>query len=169
LTIPNPEHLFEQAKRLIERQASGAPRQVDIRRAISAAYYAVFHFALREVADEFVGKGQQTSAAYALAYRSLSHKKLADICKEVKKPELKASLKKYAPEAGYSWHIREFSELVVQLQEKRHEADYNPSPKFRLADARADIAAAEAAIERFSLADPEEKRVFLALLVFQAR
>jgi hypothetical protein len=80
LTIPNPDHFFEQAKQLIKPPAKGAPRQVDLRRAISAAYYGVFHFVLRAVADEFVGKGQQGSQAYVLAYRSLDHGKFNKLC-----------------------------------------------------------------------------------------
>src|SRR3954454_4175598 len=39
LAILNPEHLFQQAEQLILPPAAGPPRQVNIRRAISAAYF----------------------------------------------------------------------------------------------------------------------------------
>jgi hypothetical protein len=39
LAILNPEHLFEQAEKLVIPPPAGPPRQVDIRRAVSAAYY----------------------------------------------------------------------------------------------------------------------------------
>jgi len=50
----NPDHLFEQAERLVAPPPAGPPRQVDLRRAISAAYYGLFHFCLIAAADEFV-------------------------------------------------------------------------------------------------------------------
>src|SRR5947207_6601479 len=55
VTIPNPEHLLQQAEKLIGAPTLGQPRQVDIRRAISAAYYALFHAASIEAADNLVG------------------------------------------------------------------------------------------------------------------
>jgi hypothetical protein len=51
VTILNPDHLFDQADRLIVSTA-GPPRQVDLRRAISAAYYGVFHIVATAVADQ---------------------------------------------------------------------------------------------------------------------
>ena len=49
MPIPNPEHLLDQAERLAAT-GTGAPRQTNLRRAISAAYYAVFH---RTLVDAF--------------------------------------------------------------------------------------------------------------------
>lgn len=43
VAILNPDHLFEQADRLAAPFGPGTIRQVDVRRAISAAYYGVFH------------------------------------------------------------------------------------------------------------------------------
>ena len=54
---PNPEHLFEQAERLVEPLPSEAePRQTDLRRALSAAYYGLFHFTLAAATDMFFGE-----------------------------------------------------------------------------------------------------------------
>src|ERR1700676_3334710 len=52
--VLDPNHLFEQANKLITIQV-GPPRQVDIRRAISAAYYATFHATITAAADQFIG------------------------------------------------------------------------------------------------------------------
>jgi uncharacterized protein (UPF0332 family) len=54
VAILNPDQLFEQAEKLIAIPA-GRPRQVDIRRAISSAYYAIFHAIITAAADQFVG------------------------------------------------------------------------------------------------------------------
>jgi hypothetical protein len=42
MAILNPEHLLQQAERLIQPPPAGPPRQVDLRRAISGAYYDAF-------------------------------------------------------------------------------------------------------------------------------
>jgi len=44
----------------------GAPRQADLRRAISSAYYAVFHAIMAEAADDFVGSTHRHTPRYAL-------------------------------------------------------------------------------------------------------
>jgi hypothetical protein len=46
----NPDHLLAQAERLIRAPPAGPPLQVDVRRAISAAYYSVFHAVLTAAA-----------------------------------------------------------------------------------------------------------------------
>jgi hypothetical protein len=63
---PRFEDLFEQADVLLARGG-----QADLRRAISAAYYGLFHFALTEAADMVVGKEHRSSARYSLVYRSI--------------------------------------------------------------------------------------------------
>jgi hypothetical protein len=50
VTILNPDHLLEQADKLISPPAAGPPRQVDLRRAISSAYYGLFHSCLTAAA-----------------------------------------------------------------------------------------------------------------------
>lgn len=94
MAILNPDHLFEQAEKLIGPPPAGRPRQVDVRRAISSAYYGLFHFILTEVADEFVGVTQRASDRYALVYRSISHAIFKQLCSETKKAMPSA---KYAP------------------------------------------------------------------------
>jgi len=53
VAVLNPNHLFEQANKLITIQV-GPPRRVDIRRAISAAYYATFHATITAAADQLL-------------------------------------------------------------------------------------------------------------------
>jgi hypothetical protein len=50
VAILNPDHLFEQANRLAVPFGPGSIRQVDVRRAISAAYYGLFHAVLTAAA-----------------------------------------------------------------------------------------------------------------------
>lgn len=166
----NPDHLLEQAGRLIEGTTAGAePRQVDLRRAISAAYYAVFHDVLAAAADEFVGPAERGTPRYTLAYRSIDHRVLSRLCAEVKKSKPSAQYQGYAPATGFTREARSFAGYIVELQEKRHSADYDPSARFTMADGHFAIAIARRAIERFAGLDPEERQIFLTLLLFPPR
>ncbi len=166
----NPDHLLEQAEHLIEpRAAGGEPRDVDLRRAISAAYYAVFHHLLAAAADAFVGTSDRGTRLYTLVYRSIDHGVLSRLCAEVKKPTLSVKYRQYAPPNGFDRGVKSFAGALVELQEKRHSADYDPSLRVGTRDARSAIAGARQAIERFAKVDDTERRTFLALLLFPPR
>ena len=126
MTIPNAEHFFEQAERLISPARRGAIRQVDIRRSISNAYYALFHALLTGAADEFVGRNKRASVEYALAYRSIDHRALRDLCAEVAKPTLPARFRRYEPDGSFGADLKAFAAAFGELQQSRHEADYDP-------------------------------------------
>jgi uncharacterized protein (UPF0332 family) len=168
----NSAHLIEQAELLRDsRQTGGLLRQANRRRAISTAYYAVFHFLLTAVADEFVGKGGRRSSRYALVYRSIDHNDVKTLCEIARKDEIRADSKyfKYVPEDGFGPSIKEFATLTLELREKRHEADYDPSYWAKLADVNAAIEAARTAIEKFPRAGTKRRKAFLSLLLFKPR
>jgi hypothetical protein len=169
LTILNPDHLFDQARRLIRPPSAGAPRQVDLRRAISNAYYGVFHFVLTAAADEFAGVTQRASAQYALVYRHIDHRRFRELCNEIRKPSLPGKYVALAPEAGFSQAMKGFAAVAVDLQLKRHLADYDPQSSYSPSDAAFAIDSAVTAIQSFKSAVREERKMFLTLLVFPPR
>jgi hypothetical protein len=166
---PNPDHSFEQAEKLVAPPSAGPPRQVDLRRAISAAYYGVFHFCLAAAADEFVGATQRGTSRYTLVYRSIDHKTLKDLCAEAKKPTPPAKYLPYIPLGGFGSNIQAFATAAIELQEKRHLADYNPEPRFRTSDAKLAVGTARSAVHRFQTADEEHRKAFLTLLICTPR
>ncbi len=169
MAILNPEHLLEQANRLIEPPPAGPPRQVDIRRAISAAYYAVFHFTLAEAANKFVGKTKQGTRPYELVYRSVDHGALYQLCTDAAKPTLPAKLALYVPQSKFGRDIQQFAGMVLELQRKRQSADYNPSIRVKTSDALLAVRAARNALTRFNAAGAVEREAFLSLLLFKPR
>jgi hypothetical protein len=168
VAILNPEHLFEQAEGLIAQQA-GAPRQVDLRRAVSDAYYGVFHAILTAAADEYVGKTKQSTAQYALVYRSVNHNAFREVCTELKKPTLSQRYARYAPRNGFGSNIQAFAAAALELQEKRHAADYDPSVRMGRSDALLAVNTARSALARFRKANRTRRKMFLSLLLFQPR
>lgn len=169
MTIPNPDHLFEQAVKLSLPSLAGRPRQADLRRAISAAYYGVFHFCLAAAANLFVGVTQRSSTRYAVVYRSIDHKDLRDLCAEAKKQRPSGKYEPYLTSGGFGLDMQAFAAAVIELQGKRHLADYNPGPKFSTSDARLAIETARTAVLRFRAADEEARKTFLTLLICPPR
>lgn len=169
MTIPNVEHLLEQAERLIAPAGPGAPRQVDLRRAISSAYYAAFHAVLAAAADEFVGRPRRSETAYGLAYRRIDHGALRDLCAELNKPSLPARYKRYEPDAGFGSDLPMFARYVVELQQRRQAADYDPMIRLKRSDALLAVGSARSALARLRETSNDARRVFLALLLFPPR
>jgi ATP phosphoribosyltransferase regulatory subunit HisZ len=169
VTIPNPEHLFEQADKLIAPPAAGAPRQVDLRRAVSSAYYGVFHATLAAAADLFVGRTKRSTAQYGLVYRIVDHRSLRALCIEVAKSNLPAKYTPYQPPNGFRSHIKAFAAAAVDLQEKRHGADYDPLIRIKISDALAVVSTARSAVRRFGRASATQHHAFLSLLIFSQR
>jgi hypothetical protein len=149
VAVLNPDHLFEQAEKLIAIQA-GPPRQVDIRRAISAAT-------------------NRDTNRYGLVYRSVSHAWLRDLCREVQKPTPSNKFKPYAPSNGFGPNITAFAAAVAELQEKRHAADYGVMIRMNKSDAILAINTAKAALRRFSKESNARRVAFLSVLLFQPR
>jgi len=164
----NPEHLFEQAESLVDAR-SGRPRQADVRRAISTAYYGLFHAIITAAADLYVGKASRDTSRYGLVYRSVNHDWLRDLCKEVQKPTLTNRFKPYAPPDGFGANIVAFAIAACELQQKRHAADYDVMIKVNRSDADFAIRAARAALKRFENASQPSRVAFLSLLLFQPR
>jgi uncharacterized protein (UPF0332 family) len=163
----NPEHLFEQALRLTEAPA-GRPRQADLKRAISAAYYGLFHIAITAGTEVLIGANHQ-DPLYGLIYRSVDHRRLRELCEEVIKPKPSTKYAPYLPSSGIGPDLIAFATAVKQLQEERHTADYDPSASISRSNALASIATAQSAVRRFKAADANAQAAFLCLLFFQPR
>lgn len=158
MSVINPDHLLDQAANLVAPSAAGAPRQVDLRRAISNAYYSVFHAIATSLADQFV-----------LVYRTLEHRALARLCEDLNKRNPPAKFAPHLPANGFAPNLTSFFAAVKDLQEKRHSADYDPAIKFHIAEAALAISTARSAIGRFQAAPDAERLAFLSLLAFDPR
>jgi uncharacterized protein (UPF0332 family) len=155
-----PNDLFEQAELLVARAG-----QVDLRRAISAAYYGMFHFILTAAADMVVGAGQRSSARYALVYRSVDHGRLRTLCGQLStsRPQVP-----FAPTDGFG-QIADFARVTANHIELRNSADYDPSRNFAAEEAELAISEARQAIDWFQQGSVEQQEAFLTLLLFKSR
>lgn len=169
MSVLNPDHLLDQAERLTVPPGAGAPRQADLRRAISAAYYGVFHAVATEAADEFVGRTQRDSPRYALVYRNIEHGRLRGLCEDIVKSTPPAKYAMYLPGAGLGPDLVAVATAISELQERRHSADYDSLFRAKTSDAVLAVATARNALVRFRSANRGQRRIFISLVVFPPR
>lgn len=169
MPAPSPDHLLDQADRLLASTGSGPPRQADLRRAISSAYYALFHAILAAAADDIVGRRQQADSRYALLYRSVDHRSLRQTCQQLLQKVVSPKYARYAPSAGFGDDLIALANAVVELQEKRILADYDPLYRVTATDVAIVLDTARKALAQFRAANRTQRRAFLSLIVFQPR
>jgi uncharacterized protein (UPF0332 family) len=133
------------------------PRQADLRRAVSTAYYALFHAIAKDAADLLVGSGPaRADRAWVHAYRGLDHGFAKNACKEV-------------PKLGFAHSIAICASEFIALQEVRHSADYDPRARFTRADALQWAARADAAITTLRVAPRRDRKAFAVHLLLRRR
>jgi hypothetical protein len=120
-------------------------------------------------ADQFVGASKRATTQYALVYRSISHGAIRELCMEIRKRTLPRLLVRHAPQAGFGPDLEAYAEVIVELQEKRLSADYDPLKRYWRLEVLAAVSAAENALSRFKNVTDAEREAFLALLVFKPR
>jgi len=128
----------------------------------------LFHAVSIAGADQFVGRDRGSAALYALVYRSIDHRSLRQLCEDLRKQTLPAKYQPYVPRQGLGLDIVRFAEAVVELQVKRHSADYDPMIRLSAPDAGMAIRTARHALALFGNAR-RDRRVFLMLLLFPPR
>lgn len=169
MALINPEHLFVPADAFLLQVGRGSVRQADIRRTISNAYYGLFHAVLTAAADVAVGRTVRGSPLWSLAYRSVSHQRLKSICEIIQKDTPKSKYKRYEPTGGFGAPVRSIARAVVELQDRRHAADYDPSLSFLPSDARAALQTARSAVDRLGRLTDDQRKAYLYLILFEPR
>ena len=151
------EGLIGTARRLASSGATGKPRQSDLRRSISTAYYALFHAFAKDGADLYVGAStSRPTAAWTQAYRGLDHGFARNACLKVVEPGFPAPLVSCA--ATFVW-----------LQGERHTADYDPVARFTRGQAVLIVAEAEQAIRDLRGAGRADRRAFAVQIRMKPR
>lgn len=129
-------------------------RHVALRRAVSSAYYGLFHSVLAMFADMVAGKGNARGPEYAAIYRFPDHALVLRKLLENEDPE-----------------IKNIASVLKGLQEHRLKADYDPRPFLMERYAVQDliIEAKEAAIRVTRLKPGQRLTITAALLSSKRR
>jgi hypothetical protein len=166
MTLINPEHLLAQAHQLATPPTNGAPRQVDLKRAVSAAYYALFHAIVIDVADQLAGSAQRDTVQYALVYRSVAHRDVGELCRNMTKQTLPDKYKPYEPHGGFGADLLAVASAFIDLQEKRHRADYDPLYRVAVSDVELTLQACRTALDHWRDVPRARRRLFTLMTVF---
>ena len=169
LAILDPDHLLDQADALIRGAGDSLRAQIDFRRAISAAYYSVFHTITGAAADRIVGADLRATPLYALVYRDVDHRTLSNLCGLASRSQLPPKYRLCCPAGHFGDDMRRFCEFALDLQQRRNAADYDPGYATDLAVAALWIDNARAAIRHWHAAPASERDAFLLLLLFPPR
>lgn len=157
--------LLEQAEQLASLDPK-RPRQANLRRAISSAYYAVFHALVHEACSVQIGAQHAQAGVRHVLGRAYAHSTMKQACVSFAGGSLKASVQKGLP-VGFSIpiEIRALAKNFVEVQEKRHLADYDLTERFRRSEVQTLIRNARQGISAFTqLPSSNEKKFFLACL-----
>jgi uncharacterized protein (UPF0332 family) len=151
-----PDDLIAQAERLAKASPK-KPRDVDLRRAVSGAYYALFHELARSGADLLVGTvgANRSEKAWRQVFRALNHGEAKSRCQNLP--------------PSFSQDLKDVAESFVELQESRHAADYDPQAEFARGDVQSHILQAGDAIAKFRSSAISDRRAFMIWLLFPSR
>lgn len=124
-----PDWLLRQANELAGRTANpGQPRNADLRRAVSSAYYALFHaITLSSVQQTCLSASD--GQIYALV-RLIRHEQIKRACQPLLGGSAPRHLASLVEEARTSERARRVAEAFPALQEARHQADYDHEADF---------------------------------------
>lgn len=137
----------------------GRPRQAELRRAVSMAYYAMFHALARCAADMLVGAtpSRRSQAAWRQAYRALEHGHARNQCNN-------ATMMSEFPDG-----IQRFGELFISNQMLRHNADYDPYATYSRFAVLQVIDGIERVIPEFDAVPAIDRRAFAVYALFRTR
>jgi hypothetical protein len=134
------------------------PGQADLRRSLSTSYYALVHGLAELAAGRLVGNTStaQKSAAWSRVYRDLNHLTAKKACS---RPELQ----------GCSQELARFLMAFPQLQELRHQADYDPTVRFKQGEALSAADDAERGLSGLQDAPRDEQLDFITIALGMTR
>jgi hypothetical protein len=135
----------------------GRTRSVFLRRAVSDAYYAVFHALAALCADNLVGASKRSSEAWRRIYRGIDHVRAREEFRRADVRKMHRGVERIAP-------------AFIELQDARHQADYDPLNRLsRRADAEAFIGVAEIALADIDALPPDVGIELAACLLLKRR
>lgn len=155
--------LLEQARHLSRRERH-RPRQASLRRAISAAYCALFHLVIQEATGTLIAR----PALRARFARAFDHGDMRSASRAFANPQ-PAQLASLTGGAPVPQAVQDVAAAFVEMQEARHEADYNLDRSFTRLESTDFVAMAARAFATWQTirTDPVARTYLAALLLWK--
>ncbi len=154
-----PIDLISTAKHLVSERGKGTSWQVDLKRSLSTTYFAMFHALCWNCADSLVGSSEveRSEPAWDQAYRAVEHG-------FAKKQFRNKAIMKQFPET-----IQDFGIKFVDLQDKRHLADYDPGYIISVSEVLTEINIVEDLVNKLTNLTPKHRTAFAVWTVMKKR
>lgn len=154
--------LLEQAEQLATLDPR-RPKQVNLRRAVSSAYYALFHLLTSEAAALYA----QEPGLAARINRTFNHGEMKKVSAMIANDKLPKGIQSpggaYVSTDDRKVDLKTVANAFVDLQQARHDADYDLSRSFRRQEALAFIGKAREAFEAWKrVRSSDDARLYLA-------
>jgi len=157
------QDLLQQAVHLTRYEGSN-PTQASLRRAVSTAYYALFHLLVEDAAERWQG----SLVARSGLERGFDH------------GPMKAASLKFRKNAWQDWHgneqqvpsaVQRVASAFVELQEERHTADYDNHEQWSVTEVQTILNSADTAFQDWQAIreDPMAGNYLLAMLLRKQR
>lgn len=173
-----PDKLLDAADRLAPAQAApGRPPYTAHRRAVSTAYYAVFHAISSRVAGQLFPSADQRFLQRVR--RWISHSDIKTVARWVSQlqgtasgrppPHIKALLSPGGGPADIDATTATIADGFLELNDKREQADYDHEAVFPRADTRGLVALAAQVVTLVETAQSDEVQRFFGLIAMQSQ
>ncbi len=174
VVVPFKSQLIDQAHHLAAKDP-GRPLQANLRRAVSGAYYALFHCLVADVTGLMLGQNKEAQPLRHVMARTFGHTEMAEASKSFSKAvskgfvQLHDSIRDCIPSRAIHPGVATMCSAFVVLQEARHKADYDLSERLSRNECVAFVQRAEGAIQAWNAAarDPSARAYMLSLLMWK--
>src|SRR6266567_1823165 len=150
-----PDHLLELAQDLRSLHSEG-PHQASLRRAVSTAYYALFHLLISEATANWTRPELR-----AILGRCFDRGPMKT-ASETKVSQVNAAFKDNPPERAEKTvddHLRTVANAFIQAQQRRNDADYNMAKDWITVEVGKQIASVNEAFKTWDLVAIDVHRV----------
>ena len=120
------EDLLEQAETLLKADLR-KPKQANVRRAVSAAYYGLFHFLIEESTLLVVNTDFSSKRLRQIVARAFTHTAMNETSKSFASGNLPALYDSLLTGASLPSELKRIAAAFDDLQRDRHRADYDLS------------------------------------------
>lgn len=161
--MPLPEDLLEQAQFLVQREQR-RPRQASLRRAVSTAYYPVFHLLSASAASQ--ASPPAPVGMSVRVQRALEHGSMKEAAKRFESGNLPDHIGQLVTKP-LSAPLVAVARSFVRLQDERHKADNDVAIRFERTRSQDAVAlATQLFVDWNTIRNTDDARVFLASLMF---
>ena len=115
--------LLKQARHLAIKEPR-RPSQASLRRAVSSAYYALFHRLVDEATRMMISRRNRDALREHVS-RAFYHSDMNEVCKSIANRRAPRKLTKAFDGLPLQPQLVDIARAFVDLQEARHQADYN--------------------------------------------